>query len=142
MINLRATDVNIHLLRRTVLEYTEYLQFVSNAVDGYDLYPPSDELTARVQLENAQASLIPLGVARAQYAHAIAVLVGKNLAGPVVKPEFHSFALRKLIMKDEQPNGPDLTFQTTRATRAVAMTSDESGSGRSWDPWAPRCAYG
>jgi NodT family efflux transporter outer membrane factor (OMF) lipoprotein len=79
MINLRATDVNIDLLRRTVLEYREYLRVVTNAVEaGYNLYPPSDELSARVQLENAQASLIALGVARAQYAHAIAVLVGKN----------------------------------------------------------------
>lgn len=79
VINLRATDVDIDLLTKTVLEYTEYLRVVSNAVNaGYSLYPPSDELTARVQLENAQASLIALGVARAQYVHAIAVLVGKN----------------------------------------------------------------
>jgi NodT family efflux transporter outer membrane factor (OMF) lipoprotein len=79
VINLRATDVNIDLLRRTVLEYKEYLRVVSNAVEaGYSLYPPSDLFIARVQLENAQASLIALGVARAQYAHAIAVLVGKN----------------------------------------------------------------
>jgi NodT family efflux transporter outer membrane factor (OMF) lipoprotein len=35
-------------------------------------------ITARVALETAQASLISLGVARAQYAHAIAVLVGKT----------------------------------------------------------------
>ena len=35
-------------------------------------------ITARTQLESAQSSLIALGVARAQYAHAIAVLVGKN----------------------------------------------------------------
>jgi NodT family efflux transporter outer membrane factor (OMF) lipoprotein len=79
LINLRATDANIDLLRRTVVEYTEYLRVVSNAVEaGYSLYPPSDEAIARVQLENARASLIALGVARAQYAHAIAVLVGMN----------------------------------------------------------------
>jgi NodT family efflux transporter outer membrane factor (OMF) lipoprotein len=79
VINLRATDANIDLLTRTVSEYTENLRVVSNAVNsGYSLYPPSDEITARVELENAQASLIALGLARAQYAHAIAVLVGKN----------------------------------------------------------------
>jgi NodT family efflux transporter outer membrane factor (OMF) lipoprotein len=79
VINLRATDVDIDLLTRTVLEYTKYLRVVSNAVKaGYSLYPPSDELIARVQLENAQASLIALGVARAQYTDAIAVLVGQN----------------------------------------------------------------
>ncbi len=79
LINLRTTDANIDLLTKTVEEYKEYLRVVSNAVQaGYSLYPPSDEITARTQLENTQASLIALGVARAQYAHAIAVLVGKN----------------------------------------------------------------
>jgi NodT family efflux transporter outer membrane factor (OMF) lipoprotein len=79
VINLRVTDADIDLLTRTVAEYTENLRVVSNAVQaGYSLYPPSDEITARVQLENAQASLIALDVARAQYVHAIAVLVGRN----------------------------------------------------------------
>jgi NodT family efflux transporter outer membrane factor (OMF) lipoprotein len=79
VIDLRVTDADIGLLTRTVADYTEYLRVVSNAVEaGYSLYPPSDEFIARVQLENAQASLIALGVARAQYAHAITVLVGMN----------------------------------------------------------------
>lgn len=79
VIDLRATDADIDLLTRTVAEYTEYYRVVANAVEaGYQLYPPSDEVIARVQLENAQASLIALGVARAQYAHAISVLVGMN----------------------------------------------------------------
>lgn len=81
LVNLRVTDANIDLYTRTVAEYQENLRVVSNAVQaGYNLYPPSDEITARTQLETAQASLIALGVARAQYAHAIAVLVGKNPA--------------------------------------------------------------
>jgi len=79
VINLRVTDANIDILDRTVTEYEESLRVVSNAVRaGFTLYPPSNEMTARVQLENARASLIALGVTRAQYAHAIAVLVGKN----------------------------------------------------------------
>ncbi len=79
LINLRTTDANVDLLTKTVEEYTEYLRVVSNAVKaGYSLYPPSDEILARTQLESTQASLIALGVARSQYAHAIAVLVGKN----------------------------------------------------------------
>jgi len=79
LINLRTTDANIDLLTKTVEEYKEFLRVVSNAVEaGYALYPPSDEIQARTQLENTQASLIALGVARAQYVHALAVLVGKN----------------------------------------------------------------
>jgi NodT family efflux transporter outer membrane factor (OMF) lipoprotein len=79
VINLRVADANIDLLTKTVEEYKESLRIISNAVRaGYSLYPPSDEISARAQLENAQANLIALGIARSQYEHAIAVLVGKN----------------------------------------------------------------
>jgi NodT family efflux transporter outer membrane factor (OMF) lipoprotein len=57
--------------------YTEYLRVVANQGEAGTV-PPSDVLTARTQLESAQSSLIALGIARAQYVHAIAVLVGKN----------------------------------------------------------------
>ena len=77
VIDLRITDANIDLLQRTVDAYTGYLRVVANQ-DQAGTVPPSDLITARTQLENAQASLIALGVARAQNAHAIAVLVGKN----------------------------------------------------------------
>jgi outer membrane protein TolC len=52
-----------------------------------------DVITARTQLENTQASLIALGVARAQNAHAIAVLVGKN---PEELEISHSTAMPRL----------------------------------------------
>jgi NodT family efflux transporter outer membrane factor (OMF) lipoprotein len=77
LIELRVTDANTDLLQKTVDAYTEYLRVVENqGIAGTT--PPSDVITARTQLENAKASLIALGVARAQYVHAIAVLVGKN----------------------------------------------------------------
>ncbi|WP_207005053.1 efflux transporter outer membrane subunit [Trinickia mobilis] len=77
VIDLRITDANIDLLQHTVDAYTGYLRVVADQ-DKAGTVPPSDLITARTQLENAQASLIALGVARAQNAHAIAVLVGKN----------------------------------------------------------------
>ncbi len=77
VIELRVTDANTDLLQKTVNAYTEYLRVVANQ-GAAGTTPPSDVITARTQLENAQSSLIALGVARAQYAHAIAVLVGKN----------------------------------------------------------------
>lgn len=77
VIELRVSDADAALLRQTVAAYQEYLRVVSNQGEA-GTTPPSDVLSARTQLENAQASLIALGVARAQYAHAIAVLVGKN----------------------------------------------------------------
>ena len=77
LIELRITDANTDLLQKTVDAYTEYLRVVQNQGSA-GTTPPSDVISARTQLENAKASLIALGVARAQYMHAIAVLVGKN----------------------------------------------------------------
>ncbi|OAJ62429.1 RND transporter [Paraburkholderia ginsengiterrae] len=77
VINLRVTDANIDLLTRTVDEFGQSLRVVSEQ-DKAGTVPPSDLVTAQTQLESAQSSLIALGVARAQYVHAMAVLVGKN----------------------------------------------------------------
>ena len=77
VIDLRVTDANIDLLTQTVNAYKEYLRVVANQGDA-GIKPPSDVITARTQLENAQSSLIALGVSRAKYEHAIAVLVGKT----------------------------------------------------------------
>ncbi|WP_137960155.1 efflux transporter outer membrane subunit [Burkholderia sp. 4M9327F10] len=77
VIELRTSDANIDLLQATVKAYQHYLDVVANQ-DRFGTIAPSDLVTARTQLETAQSSLIALGVARAQYAHAIAVLVGKN----------------------------------------------------------------
>jgi NodT family efflux transporter outer membrane factor (OMF) lipoprotein len=77
VIDLRITDANIDLLQKTVEAFTEFLRVVTNQGSA-GTTPPSDVISARTQLENTQASLIALGVARAQNAHAIAVLVGKN----------------------------------------------------------------
>jgi NodT family efflux transporter outer membrane factor (OMF) lipoprotein len=92
VIDLRITDANIDLLQRTVEAFTESLRVVSNQGTA-GTTPPSDVIAARTQLENTQASLIALGVARAQNAHAIAVLVGKN---PEELDIPHSTAMPKL----------------------------------------------
>jgi NodT family efflux transporter outer membrane factor (OMF) lipoprotein len=77
VINLRITDADIDLLTHTVQAYTDFLRVVANQ-DQAGTVPPSDLVSARTQLESARASLIALGVARAQNEHAIAVLVGRN----------------------------------------------------------------
>nr|WP_254916230.1 efflux transporter outer membrane subunit [Pandoraea sp. PE-S2T-3] len=85
VIDLRITDANIALLKQTVDAYTEYLRVVADQ-DRAGTVPPSDVITARTQLENARSSLIALGVSRAQYAHAIAVLVGRNPESLTIAP--------------------------------------------------------
>ena len=76
LIELRVSDANIRLTRKTVDAYQEYLRIIVNQ-GAAGTVAPSAVLTAQTQLENAQSNLIALGVARAQYAHAIGVLVGK-----------------------------------------------------------------
>ena len=77
VIELRTTDANIDLLQKTVEAYQHALDVVTEQ-DRAGTVAPSDVITARSQLNTAKSDLIALGVARAQYVHAIAVLVGKN----------------------------------------------------------------
>lgn len=113
VIELRMTDTNIDLLQKTVDAYQDYLRVVS-AQGAAGTRPPSDVISARVQLKNAQASLIALGVARAQYAHAIAVLVGRN---PETLDIPHSTALPVL---PEVPVGVPSTLLQRRPDIAIA----------------------
>jgi NodT family efflux transporter outer membrane factor (OMF) lipoprotein len=79
LIELRLADADIDLEEQTVAAYKDSLAITRHQGDaGISATPPSAVITAQVALETVQASLIGLGVARAQYAHAIAVLVGKN----------------------------------------------------------------
>lgn len=113
VIELRVTDANIDLLQKTVGAYQGYLRVVA-AQGSAGTVPPSDVISARVQLENARDNLIALGVARAQYAHAISVLVGKN-PGALDLP--HSTALPVL---PEVPVGVPSTLLQRRPDIAIA----------------------
>ena len=77
VIELRLSDADIDLQQKTVDALREALAITEHQGEA-GTAPPSAVITARVALETAQANLIGLGVARAQFAHAIAVLVGKN----------------------------------------------------------------
>ncbi|HMD29223.1 MAG TPA: efflux transporter outer membrane subunit, partial [Steroidobacteraceae bacterium] len=79
VIELRIADSNIDLQQKTVDAYRNALRVTeAQGAAGITATPPSAVITAQVALETAESLLIGLGVARAQYAHAIAVLVGKN----------------------------------------------------------------
>jgi NodT family efflux transporter outer membrane factor (OMF) lipoprotein len=79
VIELRLADADIDLQQKTVDALREALAITEHQGEaGITTTPPSAVITAQVALETAQANLIGLGVARAQFAHAIAVLVGKN----------------------------------------------------------------
>lgn len=73
---LHGLDGDIDLLERTVKSYQEYLTLTQNRFAG-GVATGGDVAQAETQLDTTQAQLIELGVARAQYEHAIAIYTGK-----------------------------------------------------------------
>lgn len=73
---LRSADSQRALLSDTVKAYQQALQLTQNRFEG-GASPKSDVTQAATQLQQAQVALTDEGVFRAQYEHAIAVLVGK-----------------------------------------------------------------
>lgn len=73
---LRGLDGDRDLLEHTVKSYQEYLQLTQNRFNA-GVASGADVAQAETQLDGAQAQLTELGVAHAQFEHAIAVLTGK-----------------------------------------------------------------
>jgi NodT family efflux transporter outer membrane factor (OMF) lipoprotein len=78
--DLRSADAQVRLLTETEQAYQYALQLTEDRYDG-GAAPESDVTQARTQLQTAQAAKTDVAVQRAQYEHAIAVLVGKPPAG-------------------------------------------------------------
>ncbi|HXQ53991.1 MAG TPA: efflux transporter outer membrane subunit [Stellaceae bacterium] len=89
---LRIADEQARVLEATVTAYQQTLDITRNQFQA-GFAAETDVVTAQTQLQNAQQQLIGLGVQRAIFEHAIAVLTGKppaeltiartNLAGTV-----------------------------------------------------------
>jgi NodT family efflux transporter outer membrane factor (OMF) lipoprotein len=73
---LRGEDAEADLLTRTDASYREYLTLTRNRFNG-GVASDLDVAQAESQLYAVQSQLIDLGVQRAQYEHAIAMLIGK-----------------------------------------------------------------
>jgi NodT family efflux transporter outer membrane factor (OMF) lipoprotein len=72
---LRVADEQRRLLDTTLADYQASLRLVTTLFKG-GLASDEDLATANTQLESAKAQATDLGIARAQYEHAIAVLIG------------------------------------------------------------------
>jgi NodT family efflux transporter outer membrane factor (OMF) lipoprotein len=73
---LRAADAQQKLLDGTVKSYQQSLTLTENQY-AQGVAARSDVIQAQTQLQSAQAAAIDNGVARAQYEHAIATLIGE-----------------------------------------------------------------
>jgi len=76
---LRVADTTKRLLEDTVQAYQRSLELTQNRYNA-GVVARVDVVQAEVQLKSAQASLIDVGVDRAQLEHAIALLVGETPA--------------------------------------------------------------
>jgi NodT family efflux transporter outer membrane factor (OMF) lipoprotein len=84
-IELRILDARKALLAAAVTEYQRTLTITENKYK-VGVSARSDVITAQTQLDSTRASEIDAGVQRAQYEHAIAVLVGKAPADFGIAP--------------------------------------------------------
>jgi len=75
-IELRSADAQQKLLDDTVAAYTDALQLTENRLNG-GAAPESDVAQAQTQLETTRVQATDIAVQRAQFEHAIAVLIGQ-----------------------------------------------------------------
>jgi NodT family efflux transporter outer membrane factor (OMF) lipoprotein len=82
---LRSADAQKQLLDDTVKAYQESLQLTTNRFEG-GAAPKSDVAQAQTQLETTRVQDTDIAVQRAQFEHAIAILIGKPPAALSLPP--------------------------------------------------------
>jgi NodT family efflux transporter outer membrane factor (OMF) lipoprotein len=81
----RTLDAEEQLLNSTVTQYQQALELIENRFAG-GLASDLEVQQAKTQLETTEAQAIDVGVARAAYEHAVAVLIGKPPASFSLPP--------------------------------------------------------
>ncbi len=127
---VRALDAQRTLLGRTIAGYERELQITQNRFDA-GIVARTDVLQAQTQLANARNDELALGRQRAQFEHAIAVLVGRASSefALAVRPDWR-------VTVPAVPVGIPATLLQRRpdiaaAERDVAAANAEIGIARS-----------
>jgi NodT family efflux transporter outer membrane factor (OMF) lipoprotein len=111
---LHGTDGDIALLQSTVDSYAGFLK-LTEARHQSGVASGADVAQAETQLDSAKEQLIDFGVARAQYEHAIAILIGKPPA---------EFSVPQIVLKGEPPAVP-VAFPSTLLERRPDIAASE-----------------
>ena len=111
---MHGIDGDIALLQSTVDSYADYLKLTQARHDS-GIASGADVAQAETQLDSAKEQLIDLGVARAQYEHAIAILIGKPPAELSIQPR---------TLKDQPPQVP-VAFPSTLLERRPDIAISE-----------------
>ena len=82
---LHGLDGDADLLQRTITSFQQFLQLTKDRLDA-GIASGADVAQAQTQLETARAQLIDVGINRAQFEHAIAILIGKSPAEVSIVP--------------------------------------------------------
>jgi NodT family efflux transporter outer membrane factor (OMF) lipoprotein len=122
---IQGLDASQQVLDATVKSYERYVQLTQDRFDG-GVASQGDVAQAQTQLESARAQLTDLGVDRAQFEHAIAVLTGKppsDLSIPAAPkqapPPVSSIGLPSTLLERR----PDIAA----AERQVAAANEQIG---------------
>lgn len=122
---IQGLDASRQLLDATVKSYEQYVQLTQDRFVG-GVASQGDVALAQTQLETARAQLTDLGVQRAQFEHAIAVLTGKppsDLSIPPatnqVPPPVTAIGLPSTLLERR----PDIAT----AERQVAASNEQIG---------------
>lgn len=81
----RSLDAEEQLLNSTVVQYQEALDLTESRFEG-GIASEVEVEQARTQLKTTQAQAVDVGVLRAQFEHAVAILLGKPPAGFSLPP--------------------------------------------------------
>lgn len=125
---MRSADDQKRLLDQIVGSYREALTLTTNRFEE-GAAPKSDVAQARTQLESAQVADTDIGVQRAQYEHAIAVLTGKApsaLSIPAAAPTRPPPAIPAGVPSQLLERRPDIAA----AERRVAAANEQIGIAR------------
>jgi len=135
--NMRAADSLYALLVRTVGEYKKTLNIVRNQFNaGYG--PPgstcctlADVATAEAQVFTTEAQAINVGVQRAQFEHAIAMLIGRPPAELTIGPHLLTGGIPRIpvavpsLLLERRPDiaAAERTMQEQNALIGVAIAA-------------------
>jgi outer membrane protein TolC len=122
-LQLRGLDAQTRLLAATIADLQDQLDLTQRRLAG-GIGTEVDVAQARTQLETVRAQLVDLGVARAQYEHAIGTIANLNLSAFSIPFSPLDLALPKLplgVPSQLLERRPDIAAAERRAAAANAQ---------------------
>ena len=120
---LRGLDAETQLLTATVADLEGQLDLTQRLLGG-GIGTEADVAQARTQLETVRAQLVDVGVARAQYEHAIGTIANANLSHFSIPPSPLDLALPRIplgVPSQLLERRPDIAAAERRAAQANAQ---------------------